>query len=604
MGLHGSVKQKLLLMISALILLSVLLVTALSYSSYRRDLIDQSTRTTQLLLDQLALNVDTYLDELFRLCLSPYYNKGVMGQLETTPASPAAKLQKQRVVEDYLSEVMMLPRSDILRAHILTDGVYSSSKTRYDANIPADFKGESWYQEAVESAGAVFVPVHVERQGKTELTVFSVAHRLLSTRDSGRVLGVIRVDANYQGIRAVCDRASVGEGNALLILDSAGNVIYKNARMVTASAGQNLTGLIDRHGGESTFTERLGREECLINVKPLNATDWKLVDIHAMRSLTAAAVKTRNEAFLLALLCAALGVLCSVLLVRLFLRPVYEITGLMRRVRDGDLTVRANVGGHDELAYLGDSFNEMTERVDTAMKRNTLLTRQVYEARYLEKEAQYAALCNQIRPHFLFNALNTVALLNKTGRPEEATLCIDMLATLLRGMVNTDREITLSAEMRIVESYLALQQKRYDTLSYELPELGALSGYVLPAMTLQPLVENALVHGCEPKRGQAHIAIGFGWEDEILCITVRDNGVGMEPEALERMKRLLAEDTVEPDGAPAGGVGLVNISRRIRLKYGLGYGVSIQSEPWVGTTATLRLPKEGTADVQGADRRG
>lgn len=94
--LRGSVKQKLLLMISVLILISVSAATILSDRSYRNDLIAQSTQSTRQLLEQLSINLDTYIDELFRLCLSPYYNKRVMEQLESTPTTAAEKLNKQR----------------------------------------------------------------------------------------------------------------------------------------------------------------------------------------------------------------------------------------------------------------------------------------------------------------------------------------------------------------------------------------------------------------------------------------------------------------------------------------------------------------------------
>ena len=117
--MKGSVKHKLLLMISILILLSVSVVTVLTYQHYRTDLIEQSTRTTQELLDQLSINLDTYLDEVFRLCLSPYYNRQVMDAIESKPGNSAEKLKKQRTIEDYLAAVLMLPRSDILRAHII-----------------------------------------------------------------------------------------------------------------------------------------------------------------------------------------------------------------------------------------------------------------------------------------------------------------------------------------------------------------------------------------------------------------------------------------------------------------------------------------------------
>ena len=403
---------------------------------------------------------------------------------------------------------------------------------------------------------------------------------------------MIRVDANYHGIKAVCDRAGTGDGSALYILDSTGGAIYHNNLIGNQGTQAAVTAALAGHDGETTFTFRMDGADYLVNVQALQVTDWRIIDVHSMRTLTSAATQARNKAYLLAFLCAVLGVLITVPLVKQFLKPIFQITDHMRRIQTGDLTVRASVDGHDELAYLARSFNEMIDQIHAEMERNNLLTRQVYEARYLEKEAQYAALCNQIRPHFLFNALNTIHLLIMTSRGDEAVQCIDMLATLLRGMVNADREITLRAEMKIVESYLALQQKRYGTLSYSLPDVVKWEYYQLPALTVQPLVENALVHGCEPKRGKTQITLSVCETESELQIIVTDDGIGMNEPTLVAVRESLSAPTVEPLTGESG-VGLVNISRRVKLRFGEMYSLTIESQEGEGTVVTLHLPLEG-----------
>jgi two-component system sensor histidine kinase YesM len=586
--MRGSIKQRLLVMISILIFMSVITVTVLTYQNYRADLVEQGTQTTRRLLEQLAINVDSYLDELYRLCLSPYYSKHVMEQLEVVPATPAGKLEKRRTIENYLTEVMMLPRSDILRAHILSDEIYSSSKTRYSADIPQYYQTESWYMDALGNAGTTFIPAHLEMQGRTTLSVFGVAKRINSTRDNSKLLGVIRVDASYNGIKSVCDRIGTQDGNALLILDNANNLIYRSDKTGSSDLLDNVT----KGQSSGLYTLKTKGETYFISTQSLTAADWRIIDVHSMRSMTGAATLVRDRAYLLAFLCAALGVLVTVPLVRRFLKPVFHITDVMQKAQSGDFSVRVDVRGNDEIAYLARSFNDMVKQIDSEIVRNNLLTRQIYEARYLEKEAQYAALCNQIRPHFLFNALNTIHLLIKTGRGDEAVKCINMLAVLLRGMVNSDREITLRAEMKIVESYLTLQQKRYGSLSYSLPDITNWEEYLLPAFTLQPLVENALVHGCELKRGQTRVEITIQETGGDLQVTVSDNGIGMSEQTLEGLREALAAPSVEPTQSEKS-VGLVNIARRVKLIYGEAYGLTLSSIQGEGTTVTLRLPKEG-----------
>ena len=598
--LKGSVKQKLFLMISVLILVSVSAATILSDRSYRNDLIAQSTQSTRQLLEQLSINLDTYIDELFRLCLSPYYNKRVMEQLESTPATAAERLNKQRIIEDYLTEVMTLPRSDILRAYIFSNGVYSSSKTRVGSALDG-YSKEEWYQQALSSHTAVFLPAHHEGAGRGALEVFSVIQRINSMSNSSNPVGVIRVDANYQGIKAVCDRAGIQAGGALFIWDDAGNQMYSNNQTGQAELAAALNTSHPFESNIEDFSFRLEGQEYLIHSQRLRTTDWRIIDVHSMHVLTAAAESARNKALAFALLCAVLGVAVSIPLVRVFLRPMFHITQLMHTAQSGDLTVRAVSGGHDEFSYLADSFNNMLAQIQEQTARNDLLTRQIYEARYLEKEAQYTALCNQIQPHFLFNALNTIHLLIKTDQSEEAVQSIAMLATLLRGMVNAGREISLRAEMKLVESYLSLQQKRYRGLQYTLPDVTAWETYLLPALTIQPIVENALVHGCEPKRGGAQITVTLKETADALLLCVQDNGLGMEEEKERHLQEALTQSTFDPE-KQEGGVGLVNIARRVQLRFGPEYGLRFETKRGQGTCVTLRLPPKGEAHVSRIDR--
>ena len=159
-------------------------------------------------------------------------------------------------------------------------------------------------------------------------------------------------------------------------------------------------------------------------------------------------------------------------------------------------------------------------------------------------------------------------------------------------MTNANREIDLKSELKITESYLHLQKLRHDDLSYEIHAEGINLSYLLPALTIQPLVENALIHGCEAKSGQIVISIRLTTQGDYLSVSVQDNGVGMEPEALSALQAKLACcDDPGLERNDAGNVGLVNIQRRIHLKFGSQYGVQIISEAGCGTTVTLLLPR-------------
>ena len=584
----NSIQRKLLTAVSVLIFASSILIISLGHVRFTFDYSRQAAEDMQQLIEQVSLNVDTYLDELARLCLSPYYSSDIMEQLESEPLTGQELLDKRRDIENYLRQVMITPRKDILRVYIFSDAVYSCARTGH-SGVSAQYTREPWYQEAISTDDYVYLPADTENLGSSSYMVFSVAKRLCSLKDNSETVGVIRVDANYNGIKAVCDRVTVNPNGALLIIDAAGNLIYANSRLPEEIS----TAQIQQAAPDSGYlTKTLNRTSYLLNAQVVSTTGWRVIAVNSLPEITKSAKATLFFNMILAILLAGAGVLISAYYVKKLLKPLYQTVKLMNQVQAGNLSVRAELQGTDEIVYLDTAFNRMLEQIQNMLLQEKQLTKQVYEAKYLQKQAQFDALYHQIQPHFLFNTLNTISLLIKCGHNTEAISGIDQLAVLLRGMTNANREIDLKSELKITESYLHLQKLRHDDLSYEIHAEGINLSYLLPALTIQPLVENALIHGCEAKSGQIVISIRLTTQGDYLSVSVQDNGVGMEPKALSALQAKLACcDDPGLERNDAGNIGLVNIQRRIHLKFGSQYGVQIISEAGCGTTATLLLPR-------------
>lgn len=583
-------KTRLLAVISLLIFGSVVLVSTIGFVRYSDDLLDQTAMQTQQLIEQIALNTGNYINDLSRLCMSPYYSERIMSLLAASPDDPAERLEKRRTIESYLREVMTIPRNDILRVYILTDEIYYSTRTAHPIQFSDDYQLESWYQDALNTSSTLFIPAHVEINNGYSLTVFSMVQRLRSLSDSSRTLGVIRVDANYSGIRDVLDDVQLLKKSGLFIIDSANSVIYQhNTLPGDLTQSEAFRAAIS---GESPTRIHFDKETYIINTQPVQYTDWTIIAVNAQSSLMQNVASARQFTILLGFVCALVGLFVTVLFVRSFIKPINNTVEVMRTAQGGDLSVRASEHRAEEIAYLNRSFNELLLRISEMIERDALLTKEKYEAEYLQKIAQYDALYNQIRPHFLFNTLSTVSLLVKSGRYSDAISSIDELSILLRGMVNTDRDITLAAELKIAECYLSLQERRHDDLTYQIELDPALADCRLPALTIQPIVENALIHGCEPRVGSSHISIVVFAEGEDVVIRVSDNGIGIEPSQLESLLLAVSDDAKPPRKAETQSVGLANIAQRLKLKYGKRTAISIESVRDVGTTVTIRIPQD------------
>ena len=584
----NNIQRRLLLLISLFIFSSIILVSFLSHLRFVSDYTGQSAKDIQQIVEQVALNVDTYIDEVARLCLSPYYNPGVMNRLDSQPVNAQETLEKRREIEDYLRQVMITPREDIFRVYILSDSVYSSSRGGH-IGLSSDYASEEWYQTAQTTDDYIFLPAHSEKAGSSANLVISIAKRLCSLQNNQKTVGVIRVDANYNGIQAVCDRIHVNEGGALFIMDSNWNPVYQNSALPEAITFEEICSAATASGYS---TQKLDGATYIVNVGIIPSTNWRVIAVNAKNQVIKGANATLIFNMLLAVGMAALGVAVSIFFVRRQLRPLYQTVNLMEEVEDGNLTVRANTDCTDEIASLNSAFNHMLEQIQEMMDQEKQLTKQVYEAKYLQKEAQFESLHRQIQPHFLFNTLNTINLLIKCGRPKEATQGIEQLATLLRGVINSGREITLEAELKIADSYLRLQKLRHDNLTYQINVSDIDLSYTLPALTIQPIIENALIHGCEKAEGDTHILVDLRYCNHMLMISVKDNGAGMAAHTLQKLQTRLDNCELEKHtGFQTSGIGLVNIQKRIRFQFGSPYGITLSSEEGSGTTVTLSIPR-------------
>ena len=252
----------------------------------------------------------------------------------------------------------------------------------------------------------------------------------------------------------------------------------------------------------------------------------------------------------------------------------------------GDLAAREPVVAEDEtLQALSSSIEQMAQHLQQQMELNR-------QEQAKLRAMELALLQSQINPHFLYNTLDTIIWLVETGKNEQAVEMVTSLSNFFRSSLSKGRDIiTLGEEEIHVRSYLEIQQVRYrDILCYEIHVQPELRGCVLPKLTLQPLVENALYHGIKLRRGLGHILVDAAQEDGNVRICVRDDGAGMTPERLQQLRQSLdAEEQI--------GFGLRTVYQRLRLLYGAQCSIELESEPNAGTAVTLRFPIRKEAEA-------
>lgn len=268
-------------------------------------------------------------------------------------------------------------------------------------------------------------------------------------------------------------------------------------------------------------------------------------------------------------------------------RPIRKLSEVTDQVAKGNLDVRSEVKGGVEVSMLSDSLNTMIDKI------NELLD-QVTKEQVRLRKAEFEVLQSQINPHFLYNTLDAITWLAESGEQKKVVSMVGSLSEFFRTALNGGRDIiTIEEELQHVRSYLEIEQVRYqDILRYEISVPEELNKYLIPKITIQPLVENALYHGIKNKRGPGMILIKAKKEKDFFNIQIEDNGIGIEEERLEQVRAGIRDKVLTGKDI----YGLYNVNERIRLNFGEQYGIFIESVHGEKTVVSVILPYAQTLD--------
>ena len=253
---------------------------------------------------------------------------------------------------------------------------------------------------------------------------------------------------------------------------------------------------------------------------------------------------------LIAVLIAVVAV-SAVMIVSGILQPIRQLNSVTEKIAQGDFNARAQVNSDDEVAELAVSFNKMAGNMQSLIDK-------VKEDERKMRKADLRLLQEQIQPHFLYNTLDTIVWLIESNEPDEAVTMVVTLSDFFREILSKGKEfISIKEEEKHISSYLQIQEMRYrDILEYDIQLDQVIYKYQILKLTLQPVVENALYHGIKYKRAKGCIHIHGEKEGDIIRLTVRDDGVGMDEEELAQLRQQIEKPCQETEK----GFGLANVS--------------------------------------------
>lgn len=330
--------------------------------------------------------------------------------------------------------------------------------------------------------------------------------------------------------------------------------------------------------GETASSGRLKRENLML-VQEGQIEGISTIGIISYQVLIGDALKFRTTVLWILFISLPLIFLASWLLTARLYRNISELRKSMHEVGKGNLHVRSSVVSEDEIGEMATVFNTMMDQIEGLLE-------QVKQTEKQKRESEVAILQSQIQPHFVYNTINSMKYYAHLKGVKEIEVVATAMVELLRAVLGqADEFIPLSQEIHYIKQYLLIQRFKYQQDFETVWEIEqALSEHTIPKLLLQPIVENALIHGIANKK-DGSITVKAYTLDDGIHITVTDNGKGIRKEQLER---LVAE--VSKDSHRMSSVGLSNVFSRIRMIYGEPYSGTITSFVNVGTVVELHLP--------------
>lgn len=469
-------------------------------------------------------------------------------------------------------------RKDITNIFLLASEDFSvgmdaiSNEKDAEINPYNNYRKSTWYDRLFnEGREVVFTSSYVQNliKGRYEW-VISLGKKVY---EEDKLLGVILIDLRYSSIISLCTDVMPSNSGYVFILDDRGSIVYHpRQQLIYSNLMTEQTGLVASLG-EGESAEREGKLYLSSNIRD---TNWRVAGVIEIDALLS---EQRNLVWYFVVTALAFGLLAcaiSFFISKRITEPILNLERTVKKVREGDLSAKADPSSNDEVGDLSESFNEMTDRIAELMEK--------FEKEQIEKrESVLWALKAQINPHFLYNTLDSIVWMAEAGQNEDVVEMTSALAKMLRASIGRDSETaTLRLELENIRNYLRIQKYRYKSkLNYEIDVPEKLYNRRVEHLSLQPLVENAIYHGIRERREGGLITVFAEERDGNLIIAVEDNGVGMTEERIrEIMNR---EESVKS-------MGVRNVDNRIKLTFGNEYGLKIESKPGVGTRVTMTLP--------------
>lgn len=545
-------------LVVAIAAVTLILSTATFLRSYRQAIVEGARTSSSQAVSQVVGSVGNYVDNIDEIM------DLVMDSMNQSPEERNALLDALQTTR---SEVIAITTYD-------ADGVLQDCWAKDHTPRQNILRNSSFDLVTAKRRGRGYVSIpHVETifEGYYPWVV-SVVRRM--PEDSPRQW--ISMDIRFSALAATINNVGIGQHGYCYLMDERGNMVYHpQQQLLYAGLKKEEAGRLACLG-DGTYVE----DTVIYTTQKVPNSTWRVVGVSYID-------ETVNESFWqmtrIILIAAALILVAAVVvgfvLSCIISRPLQKLETAMEAFeQNADGFVFNSITGTREVEELSDSFCHMVGRIQRLMTA-------VREEEVALRKTELKALQAQINPHFLYNTLDSIAWMCERGKNADAVQMVHALARLFRISISRGHElIPIEKELQHAEAYLQIQKYRYkNQFTYHFTVDESCLHCLCNKITLQPIIENAIVHGLDLMVDSGHIEITVKPDGDDILLIVADDGIGMEPEQVAAL--------LQNEPSDRTGIGVKNVNDRLRIYFGADYGISIESAPYEGTTVTIRTPR-------------
>lgn len=410
---------------------------------------------------------------------------------------------------------------------------------------------------------------------------FAVAKSVIH-KDTGKTIGIVFLYLTESDIASIYLDNMKYKGGMFYILNQNGEIISTQNKNELYKKFSEISNFRISHFEKSQIIGT-GKDKVLITTRNFDKLQWKIVSMIPLEEITVENKKINQLIVNIGISCLLFAFIVSFLLSRTITRSIFQIARTMKQIRHGHLNVRIDNRSLDEIGLLGEGLNSLMDRIENLISQN-------YEEQKTKAEIEFKLLQSQVKPHFLYNTIETVISFIKLNMKEEAIMASKYLANFYRISLSKGNDIIkISDEVQLTVSYLEIQKLRYvEYMDFTIDFEEDIMQYSIPKLTMQPIVENAIYHGLKQRNEKGYLKIKGYQKDKAIVIEIYDNGTGISPEDIEKLlkpsKKQATELTKQTD------FGVSSVNNRIKILYGDEYGLHIESEVGIYTKIIISVP--------------